>query len=195
MEGPSLGSGPVGSGLPVMGINRVQPAKAIREAIVVIRKLWRGEVVDFDGEVVQCRNGRLSFPSRADIPIVVATRGDLVLRTAGEVADGVMIATYVEPEGRHGGRDRPGRRRPRNRAGVRHDGKAESRAVREFVDSRSRAGSYGYLEKSNPSFVMHSIIAGWPDLVISTASLSAGTKSAGFSTRTPQLPRALATSR
>ena len=49
---------------------------------------------------MQCRNGRLNVvPQRSNIPIVVATRGNLVLQIAGEVADGVMIATYAEPIG------------------------------------------------------------------------------------------------
>jgi 5,10-methylenetetrahydromethanopterin reductase len=82
-----------------MGIQRVKPAKAIKEAVQVIRKLLHGDSVDFRGEVVQCYGGKLNFQARDDIPIIVATRGDLVLKTAGEVADGVMIATYAQPYG------------------------------------------------------------------------------------------------
>ena len=41
----------------------------------------------------------MNISARADIPVVVASRGDLVLKTAGEVADAVMIATYAEPVG------------------------------------------------------------------------------------------------
>ena len=94
-----LGMGAGGTGFPVMGITRKKPATAIKEAVTVIRKLWRGETVDFEGKVIQCHNGRLNFTARKDIPVVVASRGDLVLRTGGEVADGVMIATYAEPVG------------------------------------------------------------------------------------------------
>lgn len=94
-----LGIGAGGTGFPVMGIERKKPAQAIREAIHIIRELWKGQTVDFHGEVIQCYNGRLNSPVRSDIPIVVATRGDRVLQMAGEVADGVMIATYSEPFG------------------------------------------------------------------------------------------------
>ncbi len=94
-----LGIGAGGTGFPEMGIERKKPAQAIREAILVIRQLWDGRTVDFQGEVIQCRSGRLNSPVRADIPIVVATRGDRVLQMAGEIADGVMIATYSEPVG------------------------------------------------------------------------------------------------
>ncbi|HZD10346.1 MAG TPA: LLM class flavin-dependent oxidoreductase [Candidatus Binatia bacterium] len=95
-----LGIGAGGTGFPVMGIQRVKPAQAIREAVEVIRRLWCGETVDFQGEVIEVNNGRLNVtPPRTDIPIIIATRGNLVLQTAGEIADGVMIATYAEPVG------------------------------------------------------------------------------------------------
>lgn len=95
-----LGIGAGGTGFPVMGIRRVKPARAIRESIDVVRRLWRGETVDMQGEVISIHGGRLNVtPARPHIPVVVASRGNLVLQMAGEVADGVMIATYAEPQG------------------------------------------------------------------------------------------------
>jgi 5,10-methylenetetrahydromethanopterin reductase len=94
-----LGIGAGGTGLPVIGIERVKPAVAIKEAVQVIRQLWRGETVNFEGEVVKCRNGRLNIPAQRAIPVIVATRGDKVLQVGGEVGDGVMISTYAEPVG------------------------------------------------------------------------------------------------
>ena len=94
-----LGIGAGGTGFPEMGITRIKPAQAIKEAILVIRGLWRGETVDYQGEVIACHKARLSCSARPDIPIVVASRGDRVLQVGGEVADGVMIATYAEPDG------------------------------------------------------------------------------------------------
>lgn len=93
----SIGAG--GTGFPVMGFKRTKPAVAIKEAIYVIRGLLEGKTVDFQGKVVQCNRGRLNVRSRADIPIIVASRGDLVFQIGGEVADGVMISTYAEPLG------------------------------------------------------------------------------------------------
>ena len=95
-----LGMGAGGTGFPVMGIKRTKPATAIKEAIQVIRELWAGKTVNFEGEVIKCRNGRLNVvPDRADIPVIVASRGNFVLKRGGEIADGVMIATYAEPVG------------------------------------------------------------------------------------------------
>ncbi|MCC6146225.1 MAG: LLM class flavin-dependent oxidoreductase [Anaerolineaceae bacterium] len=94
-----LGLGAGGTGFPVMGMKRTKPAVAIQEAVHVIRGLLKGETVDFQGQVIQCKRGRLNVRSRGDIPIIVATRGDLVFRVGGAVADGVMISTYAEPQG------------------------------------------------------------------------------------------------
>ncbi|MCA9905255.1 MAG: LLM class flavin-dependent oxidoreductase [Anaerolineae bacterium] len=94
-----LGIGAGGTGFPPMAIERVKPAKAIKEAIHVIRPLLAGEVVNYQGEIITFRNGRLNFEARPNIPIIVASRGDRVLQVGGEVADGVMIATYAEPVG------------------------------------------------------------------------------------------------
>ena len=94
-----LGIGAGGTGLPVIGIQRAKPAVAIKEAVQVIRQLWRGETVNFEGEVIKCQNGRLNIPAQRAIPVIVATRGDKILQVGGEVADGVMISTYAEPVG------------------------------------------------------------------------------------------------
>ena len=94
-----LGLGAGGTGFPVMGIKRTKPAQAIKEAVTVIRGLLHGETVDLQGQVIQCNRGHLHVTPRPDIPIIVATRGNQVLRVGGEVGDGVMISTYAKPTG------------------------------------------------------------------------------------------------
>lgn len=94
-----LGIGAGGTGFPEMGIKRAKPAQAVKEAVLVIRRLLNGERVDFQGKVIHVNHCKLNFVTRKDIPIIVASRGDMVLQAAGEVADGVMIATYAEPIG------------------------------------------------------------------------------------------------
>jgi 5,10-methylenetetrahydromethanopterin reductase len=92
-----LGAG--GGGGQALAYERRRPVVALREAIHVIRGLLRGERVHLEGEIVRFLGGQLHFPTRADLPIYVSSRGNLVLRMAGEVADGVMIATYATPRG------------------------------------------------------------------------------------------------
>ncbi|MCA6115137.1 LLM class flavin-dependent oxidoreductase [Bradyrhizobium sp. WSM 1738] len=87
-----LGIGAGISGFAELGIDRKKPARAISEAIEVIRMLLRGETVAYEGEVIQFREGKLNFtPIRADIPIYVASNGPLGQRTAGACADAAFM--------------------------------------------------------------------------------------------------------
>ena len=58
--------------------------------------MLKGDRVTYEGKVIGSA-GASSFETRADIPLYVASRGDLVLSKAGELADGVMIATQATP--------------------------------------------------------------------------------------------------
>lgn len=97
-----LGLGAGISGFAELGVKRERPARAIREAITLIRRLLAGDEVDAQGEVVRFNAGRLDFtPARAKIPIYVASNGPLGQRTAGAVADGaIMEACGNPPEAR-----------------------------------------------------------------------------------------------
>jgi 5,10-methylenetetrahydromethanopterin reductase len=87
-----LGLGAGISGFAELGIARAKPARAIREAIVLVRRLLAGDEVDVAGEVVRFDHGRLDFkPARASIPIYVASNGPLGQRTAGALADGAIM--------------------------------------------------------------------------------------------------------
>src|SRR6516162_1741739 len=87
-----LGIGAGISGFAELGIDRRKPARAIREAIEVIRALLRGETVDYRGEVIAFNHGRLSFaPLRPDMPIYAASNCPLGQRAAAELADGVIM--------------------------------------------------------------------------------------------------------
>jgi 5,10-methylenetetrahydromethanopterin reductase len=113
-----LGIGAGISGFAELGIERQKPARAIREAIEVIRALLRRETVDFHGEVIAFNHGRLSFASpRPGIPVYIASNGPLGQRLAAEIADGVImeacasaaevraLRTAVESAAREAGRD------------------------------------------------------------------------------------------
>ncbi len=101
-----LGIGAGSSGLAELGIQRVKPAVALREAIQVIRRLLRGERVEFDGQVVKFGGGKMDFPARPDLPIVVAARGPRILEVGGELADRVVIGTFASEPGIRYGQER-----------------------------------------------------------------------------------------
>jgi 5,10-methylenetetrahydromethanopterin reductase len=92
-----LGIGAGASGFDAMGIARERPAAAIREAVALIRRLWAGERVTQEGQIVRFHAGALDFPARASIPVYIAGRGPKILELAGEVADGVIIGALASP--------------------------------------------------------------------------------------------------
>jgi len=93
-----LGLGLGGTSFKELGITVSKPLTALREAVDVIRRLWRGEEVTVEGTTVSLNAGRLQFtPLRQRIPIYFATHGAQVTRLAGEIADGVLIANTMVP--------------------------------------------------------------------------------------------------
>jgi len=92
----ALGAG--GSGFAEMHLERKHVNEALRETVTMIRALFGGETVTFDGRLYKLTNARLRFDVRPDIPILVASRSPLNLELAGEIADGAVIATYVSKE-------------------------------------------------------------------------------------------------
>ena len=72
---------------------RPHPATAVREAVQVYRAMWRGERVTFDGDVVHVHDATLDCPLPPPIPILVAARGPVMLRLAGEIADIAHLAS------------------------------------------------------------------------------------------------------
>jgi 5,10-methylenetetrahydromethanopterin reductase len=92
-----LGTG--GANFKEVGLVRSRPAKTLEEGVEIMRRLFHGETVTFEGEIFKTHEARLQFPVRRDLPIWIATRGDRVFELSGRVADGVMIATYATPPG------------------------------------------------------------------------------------------------
>ncbi|MDR7485059.1 MAG: LLM class flavin-dependent oxidoreductase [Armatimonadota bacterium] len=92
-----LGAG--GANFKEVGLIRDRPIRTMEEGITIIRRLFSGETVTFQGEVFTVQEARLQFSVRKDLPIWIATRGDRMFELAGRIADGVMIATYATPPG------------------------------------------------------------------------------------------------
>jgi 5,10-methylenetetrahydromethanopterin reductase len=93
----AIGAG--GSGFKMMGINRQHSAQAVREAYTMISMLLAGSEVSIEGKVISAYGARLQFTPSRPVPLWVATRGDLTLKSSGEYADAVMIATNAAPQG------------------------------------------------------------------------------------------------
>lgn len=93
-----LGIGAGFSGLEAMGIERTNVVTKLRESIDIIRRLWKGELVTYEGKTVAFHNGSLNFQARPDIPIAVASAGRQVLRLAGEIADIIILGDLASVE-------------------------------------------------------------------------------------------------
>jgi 5,10-methylenetetrahydromethanopterin reductase len=92
----ALGAG--GSGFQMMGIQRERSARALREAYAIAKGVLAGEEVTLAGELIAAHQARLQFQLEQPPTLWVATRGDVTLKTAGEYADAVMVATYSTPD-------------------------------------------------------------------------------------------------
>ena len=113
-----LGIGAGISGFAELQIDRQRPARAMREAIAVIRGLLSGETIDFHGDVIALSHGRLSFAAGRVIQVYVASNGVMGQRMAAEVANGIIVnacasvaevralRTAVDEAARRVGRDR-----------------------------------------------------------------------------------------
>ncbi|MGH7335120.1 MAG: LLM class flavin-dependent oxidoreductase [Candidatus Rokuibacteriota bacterium] len=91
-----LGVGAGVSGFRELGISRARPGVAMREAVELIRRLLTGETVTYMGSTVRFDGGRLDFtPTRAQVPIYVASQQPVGCRVAGRVADGAIMQGCV----------------------------------------------------------------------------------------------------
>ena len=94
-----LGAGSHFETLP--GYASVRPAVGIRESAELMRRLWAGERVTLDGEIVKFVNGTFDFDIAPELRpgLWVAGRGEYVLQAAGAVGDGVLIGSFATPAG------------------------------------------------------------------------------------------------
>ncbi|RAI40365.1 LLM class flavin-dependent oxidoreductase [Rhodoplanes roseus] len=89
--GLSIGSG-IASAVAKLGLSAEKPVPALRDTVTIVRTLLRAEEVDHAGPAFTARKVKLDFVARADIPILLAGRGNLTAKLAGEAADGLIVS-------------------------------------------------------------------------------------------------------
>ncbi|HEY3470404.1 MAG TPA: TIGR03564 family F420-dependent LLM class oxidoreductase [Amycolatopsis sp.] len=84
-----IGLGSKGFLGPVYGVDYPPPIRHLREYLTVLKQVFAGEAVDFEGETV---TAKAPGPSTVggDVPVVVAAMGPQALRVTGELADGTL---------------------------------------------------------------------------------------------------------
>ncbi|MCS7207252.1 MAG: LLM class flavin-dependent oxidoreductase [Dehalococcoidia bacterium] len=73
------------------GVPFHHPLERTREYVEILRLIWSGQRVNYQGRVFRLQNFRLAFtPRRAHLPIFIAAMGPQNLRLTGELADGCI---------------------------------------------------------------------------------------------------------
>ncbi len=80
-----------------LGVAVDRPVARMREYVTIVRALWRGERVTFDGEVFRLRGARLHVAPPAPPPLWIGAMGPRMLALAGELADGVLFSAALAP--------------------------------------------------------------------------------------------------
>jgi probable F420-dependent oxidoreductase len=75
-----------------------RPLQAVREALLVLRRLLDGERVTFEGEIFRVQGFQLELPPpQRRVPIYLAAIGAPAVEVAGELADGLLGYVYSLP--------------------------------------------------------------------------------------------------
>jgi len=95
----SLGIGS-GHAAPIqkLGIDNSRPLGALRDTFAIVRGLLGGESFTHKGSVFSVEGVKLSYkPRRADLPLLMAARGERALALCSRIADGLMISNMCPP--------------------------------------------------------------------------------------------------
>lgn len=85
-----------------VGINRRKPLIAMKETVLIFKRLLAMERVSFDGEFIHVNNIELDVvhgrKEPRHVPVYIGATGDQMLELSGEIADGVVLNYCVPPE-------------------------------------------------------------------------------------------------
>jgi alkanesulfonate monooxygenase SsuD/methylene tetrahydromethanopterin reductase-like flavin-dependent oxidoreductase (luciferase family) len=84
-----------------LGVAFDRPAARMRDTVTILRALWGEEMpgvarlpsgqIRYRGAVVQVETARVDLAPRRPVPLLLAAAGPLMLRLAGELADGAIL--------------------------------------------------------------------------------------------------------
>ncbi|MGW0649158.1 LLM class flavin-dependent oxidoreductase [Streptomyces umbrinus] len=82
-----------------VGARAESPVTLLREYLVALRALLRGERVTTDGRYVKLDDVALDWPPQTPVEILAGATGLRTLRLSGEFADGTILTSSTSPEG------------------------------------------------------------------------------------------------
>jgi 5,10-methylenetetrahydromethanopterin reductase len=88
-----------------VGIDRKKPLTAMKETVIILRRLLNMERVTFHGEFIHVEGIELDVVhgrrEPRNVPIMIGATGDQMLELTGEIADGVVLNYCVPPDYNH----------------------------------------------------------------------------------------------
>lgn len=79
------------------GIDSPRPLKTMREYVDVLRRLLKGDTVDYQGEMFQLRGAKMGFVPSTPIPMYLTAVRPRMLQLGGEIGDGVLLSGGCSP--------------------------------------------------------------------------------------------------
>lgn len=88
-----------------VGIDRKKPLTAMKETVLILRRLLNMEQVSFEGEFISVHGIELDVVhgrrEPRNVPIFIGATGDNMMELTGEIADGAVLNYCVPPEYNH----------------------------------------------------------------------------------------------
>src|SRR5918993_1324050 len=79
------------------GIESPRPLKTMREYVEILRRLLKGDSVDYKGEIFRLNGPKMGFAPSTPIPMYVTAVRPRMLQLAGEIGDGVLLSGGCSP--------------------------------------------------------------------------------------------------
>jgi 5,10-methylenetetrahydromethanopterin reductase len=79
-----------------MNISREAPLSVMRDTVEILRLLWSGEKVSYQGRRLAITDAQITAGRMEDIPIWIAPRGEKMCRLAGEIGDGAVLTVKAD---------------------------------------------------------------------------------------------------
>ena len=97
----AIGTGEAMNEMPMANPGLIWPPHEERlemtsEAVTIIKSLWEGNFVDFDGKYFRLNQARLYTKPRCKIPLYIAASGPNAVKVAGHLGDGLLTNSSEE---------------------------------------------------------------------------------------------------
>jgi 5,10-methylenetetrahydromethanopterin reductase len=79
------------------GIESPHPLRTMREYIEILRRLLRGETVNFLGQVFQINGAKMGFVPSTPVKMYITAVRSRMLQLGGEIGDGVLLSGGCSP--------------------------------------------------------------------------------------------------